>query len=221
MTGDADDVERLRTRVANLERLTERLAHELATPLTTVQGFARILLDGEDLAPDVRNGLERIERAGSSAMRMLQHRVDEAVAVEHRSLRLRELVRDTVTTVWGEEAPAGRGLPVDARVFGDPVGIRHALVLVLQALLPPAGEADPSGLRVDLHQARPAAYQLRIEAPGGGGATSSERADLLVAAATVLAAVGGRLWQDDPAEVAGRRSVLVELQRDVQDGPVT
>ncbi len=215
MTSEGDELERLRTRVANLERLTERVAHELATPLTTVQGFARILLDGNELPPEVRRGLERIERAGTSAMHLLRHRIDEATGDRPRSLRLRELVRDTVTAVWGEEAPAGRGLPPDARVFGDPVGLRQALTLVLQALLPPGDTGDPTDLEVTMAQERGTAYQLRLDVPSVEEGAVGQRDQRLADAGAVLARLGGRLWSDDPDEAVGRRSVLVELARDV------
>lgn len=218
MTADADELARLRTRIANLERLTERLAHELATPLTTVQIFARILLDGEGLSSEVRQGLERIERAGTTAMELLQHRVAEAPGEQPRSLRLRELVRDAVTGVWGEDAPGGRDLPEDARVFGDPVGIRHALGLVLQALLPPDGVRGVDDLEVTLARVRPAAYQLRLAVPRLEDAGVAERDARLVTAGAVLAGLGGRLWDDDGDRTAGGRSILVELQRDVVEG---
>lgn len=214
MTGEDDELARLRTRVANLERMAERLAHELATPLTTAQGFAQILLDDDGLSAEVRDGLKRVERASRQALQLLQHRVDEGIGDGLRSMRLRELVRDAVTSVLGVAATAGRALPAEARVFGDPVGMRRALVLVLEAMVPADGMSAPDEVEVVLAQERASALQLRITR-GERDASEDDLDVRLAEAASVLAGLGGRLWIDHPGAAAGRRAVLVELQRDV------
>ncbi len=221
MTGEDEELARLRTRVANLERMAERLAHELATPLTTAHGFARVLLDGAGLSPEARDGLERIERASRAALQLLEHRVDEAVDEGLRSMRLRALVRDAVTAVLGEAATAGRALPADAHVFGDPVRMRRALVLVLQAMLPPGAASAPDDVEVVLEQERPAAYLLRCEVRRLDDGSQDDLEERLTEARRLLRQVGGRLWAEDLDLEAGRRTVLVELQRPVDDGPAT
>lgn len=231
MSAEAVDVERLRARVANLERMVDRLAHELTTPLTTAHGFARILLDGDQLPPEVRVSMERIERSTGTALAMLRSRLDEAVGDEPRSIRLRTLVRDVVSEVLGDSATAGSDLPEDARVFADLAGLRAALSLVLGAFAEHAASHSvaPTGLVVELGQERGTGYQLRLDVAApplpselrrGGHAVAGDGPEdsigvRLRRAEALLAPIGARLWLDHPG--AGHQlSALLELPRDVE-----
>lgn len=231
MSTEPEDVERLRARVANLERMVDRLAHELTTPLTTAHGFARILLDGDQLAPQVRSSMERIERSTGSALAMLRSRLDEGVGEEPRSIRLRTLVRDVVSETLGDGATAGADLPEQARVFADAAGLRAALTLVLGALAEHATShgVAPTGLVVELVQERATGYQLRLDvaAPplppalrrSGHAATAQVPDDSIAArlrrAEALLAPIGARLWLDHPGS-GQRLSALLDLPRDVE-----
>lgn len=232
MGDGADEVELLRARVANLERMADRLAHELTTPLTTAHGFARILLDRRDLQDDVRSGLERIERSSGTALAMLRSRMEEGVGEAPRSVRLRTLVRDAVTAVLGDGATAGHDLPEDARVFGDLAGLRAGLGLLLGALAEHAASrsVDPTGLMIDVAQERATAYQLRLSLlgpglsdeardgaqPSPGGPRTDDVNGRLRRAEAIFGQLGARLWLDDPARSVTRLSVLLELPRDVE-----
>lgn len=225
------DVDRLRARVANLERMADRLAHELTTPLSTAHGFARVLLDGSAMPDDVRGGLERIERATGTALAMLRSRMDEGVGEEPRSVRLRTVVRDAVTSALGDHAAAGQDLPEEARVFVDPAGLHAALGLLLTALAEHAAArgVNPADLVVELAQERETSYQLRLDlhAPGlppdvlhaphpaPGAAPADDVPGRLRRADALFGVLGARMWLDHPGASAQRLSLLVELPRDV------
>lgn len=232
MSEDAEELERLRARVANLERMADRLAHEMTTPLTTTNGFSRILLEREDLPDEVRAGLERIERASGTALAMLRSRMEEGVGDAPRSVRLRTLVRDAVTEALGDGADAGRDLPEDARVFADLAGLRAAFGLLLMALAEHAASrsVDPTAMTIEIAQERATAYQLRVglDGPGlpadvrdGHQPTPGEPLAVDVAgrlrrAEALFGQLGARLWLDDPGRSPQRLSALLELPRDVE-----
>lgn len=230
MSDASGEVERLRARVANLERMADRLAHELTTPLSTAHGFAQVLLDGDP--PDsVRPGLERIERSTAAALAMLRSRLDEGVGEQPRSIRLRAVVRDAATGALGAETTAGADLPADARVFADPAGLHAALGLLLSAVAEHAAACgvDPSGLTIELTQTRPTSYQLRLDLlgaglpravvtaarPRAGAGPDDDVAGRLRRAEALLAVLGARMWLDHPGATAQRLSILLELPRDV------
>lgn len=226
-----EDARQLQARVDNLERMAARLAHELTTPLTTAHGFTSVLLGRPDLAPDVRDVLERIERATEAALAMLRSRLDEGVGERPRSVRLRALVRDAVSATLGEEAPAGRQLDAAARVFGDPAAMRTALELLLDALADhmAANDVDPSILAVTLTPWRPTTHVVRfaaacavlpaavvVDAQASTTRDSTTIVGRLQHAQALLGAVGGRLWLEDPTAPDGQLSVLLQLPRDVE-----
>lgn len=231
MSTEAEEVARLRARVANLERMVDRLAHELTTPLSTAHGFARVLLAGDLLSRDVRGSMERIERATGTALAMLRTRLEEGIGDEPRSIRLRTLVRDVVSEVLGDTATAGSDLPEEARVFADLASLRASLTLVLGALAEHAAShsVDPTGFVVEVAQERPTGYQLRLEvaAPplppelrrSGLGASEEAADDSITArlrrAEALLAPIGARLWLDHPG-ARHQLSALLELPRDVE-----
>lgn len=230
------ELERLRARVANLERLTHRLAHELATPLTTARGFAGVLLDREGLDDTARDGLVRIERAVRTAEDMLRARVEEATDDQPRALRLRPLVRDAAVEELGVRSPVGRALPDDLRVFGDPDGMRLAVHLLLRAAAEHARlhGVDPSTVEVALGHGPADVVELRchVAAPGLDDAQrsaalygSDEEPDgvpaLLRRLHVGLGGLGGRLWLRDPDGDAATFTTVVQLPRDVGSDAAT
>lgn len=127
-------IERLRTALDSLRRFTGTLGHQMRTPLSIVQSNVALALR-QDLPPDARLPLERVERAARDAERLIGQllllaRMDEARAA-HEGFVPVDLAR-LAAEVTAERAP---------------VALRHGLELALEAEGQGAGpcQTSPSG----------------------------------------------------------------------------
>lgn len=232
IAGDDD----LRTRIANLERFAHRLAHELGTPLTTARGFASVMLARDDLPPQVRDGLERIERAAATAEARLQARLGEAVGEGPRPVRLRAVLRDVVSTLPEVADEAVIEVPNDVRVFGEPAVLRTIVENVVSVLAERAlsgsgraglrvasmggpGDAETVRFEVDAPSLTPEEERL-IGDPAQAVEGSPQVPGLgrLGAASGMIAGQGGKLWLTDPTSTSGRLALLLQFPRAI-DGP--
>jgi light-regulated signal transduction histidine kinase (bacteriophytochrome) len=232
--GDDD----LRTRIANLERFAHRLTHELGTPLTIARGFATILLGRDDLTPEVRDAVVRIERATATAEARLHARLGEAVGEGPRPVRLRAVLRDVASALGGSAGAVTIEVPDELRVFGEPSVVRQIAGHLLTVLAERArDETDRTTVRVTSVDGPDDAETLRFEVDAPPLTRDEERLigatdrpsgaaepapgpgiERLRAASRMVAGQGGKLWLSDPTSTHDRLALLVQLQR-VVDGP--
>lgn len=229
--GRDDELDRLRSQVRNLEQVMGRALHDLATPLTTANGFAELLLTRSDLPRDVAESLERIARSTALALDLLRGRRDEAPGGATGPFGVRRLVRDVVATRVGPTASAGRDLPTDLTAWGAPDEARTALDLLVAALVDHAAAAGqpPSSLSVRLLDGgEGTVHRLLLEVPApfdeglavaaGRGETGPPDGfvDRLRRARVHLLLTGGRLWIEEVDVGAGVGALRVELPAPVQ-----
>jgi PAS domain S-box-containing protein len=135
------------------------MSHELRSPLHSILGFTRLLIDDDALGVDKRQAyLGKVERSASNLLVLVNDLLDSA-KIEARSFsiqRVRADLCDIARAVVGEFQPKlelgaqiGTVLPASAPCSVDPV----RLAQVLRNLLANAIRFSPSGARVELRVA--------------------------------------------------------------------
>ncbi len=110
--GFEDTLHRLAGFITRERAFTADVSHELRTPLAVIRGAAEVLLTQQDLAPVLRDRLERIERAAtdmaelSSALLAMAREKDDAL---REAIDIASLIEDTVD----KQRPLLRGRPVE------------------------------------------------------------------------------------------------------------
>ena len=134
------------------------MSHEFRTPLTSIRGYAELLLDEPSLPPPARADVLVIDRSA----RHLQLMVDEVLAaatgtaasVLWTPIDLAEIVREAAASATPEAASRGIAFQVsaagDARLHGD----RIAIVRTVDNLVSNAIKYSGSGREVRLATAR-------------------------------------------------------------------
>lgn len=114
------------------DRFLALIGHELRTPLASVQGFARLLVEEPDMAPDLRAGYLAVLDAEASRLRELLEDLLRAARLQSGEWRLAprpldpfSAVRDIVDRAVPLARAQGRTLllgplPPGARVLADP-----------------------------------------------------------------------------------------------------
>jgi len=171
--------------MARLRReFLQNVSHELATPMTPVVGYLRLLLD-ESLGPLTPLQKKCLLSVQGSTQR-LRSLVDTLLDVSsletgrmhfyHRDYDVLEVVKGAVTEVAPRLAKEGVSLleepiPASMPAKGDPEKLRRALVLVLEnaAKFTPRGGQVAVGLRRGVEgETREAWYQIVVADSGPG-----------------------------------------------------
>jgi PAS domain S-box-containing protein len=119
------------------------MSHELRTPLNSVMGFAGLILDRNDLEPEVRRQLGLIETASTSLLTVVNDILDFSKIEEGKlelaptAFSLAALIDDSVSIIRGTasrntlelEATIDREIP--ARLLGDDARLRQVLLNLL------------------------------------------------------------------------------------------
>jgi two-component system, OmpR family, sensor kinase len=220
---DADDVDRLRRRLANV------IGHALRTPAATVRGQAEILAVTDD--PGQR---EEAVVALRRAARRLEEMIDEVLVVEGIDTRLPTgAPEDLELRSQVEEVAAELEVVDEVDVTGDTGAKvrcgRDALRWLLRCVLDNAGRYGTGPVRVEIADSATdaGAVQVQVFTPQGGvGATSDdvrlafepfyrgERAVTVTATRLGLGLTTARRLADD---LGGR----IRLEQDDERGIVT
>jgi signal transduction histidine kinase len=235
------DLQRQEVLLEEMHRLAEReedfravVTHELATPIATVEAYARVLngcTDGE--APAIlRKAVAGIGRE-TRRLKELVARMEELRSLELagfvcdlRPMRIRPLVQEAVQ--FADALPGAHPVTVrceDVRVLGDPVRLGQALrnVLANAARYSPVHspimlDGTVAGAErlllevVDRGPGVPAHEQHRVLRKYGRGADSEGAGLGLYIASRIVEAHGGRLSIADPDDAQGGTKVVIELR---------
>ncbi|MDQ3724568.1 MAG: HAMP domain-containing histidine kinase [Actinomycetota bacterium] len=177
----AEELEQEESRRQELDRLKDEFvltaSHELRSPLTSVQGFAELLmLDRDSLTPKQAETVEIILDNCRHLVRLLNDLLDLArsdagrLAIRPEPTEVAPLVEDVVRTMRGQTDAAAQtltervqpGLPL---INVEPARIRQILV----NLLTNAHEYSPEGASIDvLAQAVGAEVEIAVSDNGPG-----------------------------------------------------
>ena len=154
------------------------MSHEFRTPLTSIRGYAELLLDEPSLPPPARADVLVIDRSA----RHLQLMVDEVLAaatgtaasVLWTPIDLDELVREAAASATPEAASRGITFRVqtsgDARLHGD----RIAIVRTVDNLVSNAIKYSGSGREVRLATAREEGWVVLAVSDDGIGMSPAD-----------------------------------------------
>ncbi len=220
-----DELARLRDRVADLERFIRRLGHDLTTPLTTVAGFASLLVRDAGLPPNTVDSIRRIHSSADRANRMLRALVDETRLHEAESV----FVRDAINAAAEGAVDLGVEMHLEAPTTPSRVFVMRATTVQLlrTIFVGLAARCAPDALAVSLTISEPEVgdvVSISFATSSGAGFTEAERNaldeahieeaddELPMLAAIRLAArlattQAGRLWAED-VEGGGIRLIL-------------
>ena len=119
------------------------MSHEIRTPLNGIIGFAGLILDRPDLAPDLRRQVRLVLTAGTSLLTVVNDVLDlskiEAggIALHLRPFAMESLVENTASLVRGAAEAKGLALTVEvdpdvpAWLIGDEDRLRQVLLNLL------------------------------------------------------------------------------------------
>ena len=177
-----EELERMNARLRELDRLrTEfyrNMSHELATPMTPIVGYLRMLVD-EELGP-LEKPQKKALRAMDDCVRRLRTTLDNLIDVtaletgrmrlHHRDFDLLEIVKRSVASLQDaiaekrvtvvEELPRG-----PLATFGDPDRLQRALLQVLENAVKFTAEGSHVGVCV---RALKDGYEVTIADEGQG-----------------------------------------------------
>lgn len=183
-------LDRLLDRVAEAirseQRLTSELAHELRTPLASVQANAELALAGTDVGPRARESLEEVlsaaRRMSATIDSLLELARSESAAVLHGSCRLVDAVAEAV-------AASSRHGAVQWDVDEE---LRLALdqALAVRALAPVVDNATRHGTRVHVTAAADDRWVEVYVDDDGPGVASAEREAFFLPGRTTTGGAG-------------------------------
>jgi two-component system sensor histidine kinase BaeS len=177
----AEELEQEESRRRELDRLKDEFvltaSHELRSPLTSVQGFAELLmLDRDSLTPKQAETVEIILDNCRHLVRLLNDLLDLArsdagrLAIRPEPTEVAPLIEDVVRTMRGQTETVGQTLtervqPGLPPIYVEPARIRQILV----NLLTNAHEYSPEGASIDvLAQALGAEVEIAVSDNGPG-----------------------------------------------------
>ena len=119
------------------------MSHEIRTPLNAVIGFTGIILDRNDLTPDLKRQIRMIQSSGSALLTVVNDVLDfskiesGAIELEPRPFSLRGLADNArmIVAALAEEKGLELGLDVDERISPCHVGDEDRLRQVLLNLI--------------------------------------------------------------------------------------
>jgi two-component system, OmpR family, sensor histidine kinase MtrB len=177
----ADELQRQAGERDRLDRMKDEFvltaSHELRSPLTSVQGFAELLmLEREQLTPKQADTVEIIVDNTRHLVRLLNDLLDLArsdagrLTIKPQPTEAAAIVEDAVRTMRGQTESSGQTLRTEVEegmpgVFVDPDRIRQVLV----NLLTNAHEYCPDGASIDVIARRVGAeveIAVRDDGPG-------------------------------------------------------
>jgi signal transduction histidine kinase len=187
----AEDLQAQGRLLADMREFTEReeafralVVHELATPIATLRGFARLLTSGRFPEAETRAALQGIE-SESRRLQQLARRMEElrTLELEHfqcdlRPVLLRPLLEDAALYVRGLPGthPASVQCAEGVRVHADPVRLGQAL----RNLLTNAARYSPDGTPISVEAGSGPDGCVRISvADQGPGVLAEERRRVL------------------------------------------
>jgi hypothetical protein len=222
----AAEVEALRRRVDDLERFTRRVAHELATPLTSAAGFARLLLERGGHDAETTDGLRRIARSTTTASELVARRLSATVGDPPDHLALRPVVEEAVAATFDRDTDVVIDVVPQLVVFGPPRELREAVGLLVRAVatLLTGPRDGPASVRLQAATLGPDVVTVTCVAgtvaplePDAGLTSDDPLLEPALAVLRqlqgVLQGLGGRLWVPAPAAPSDRFSLLVQLPR--------
>jgi signal transduction histidine kinase len=157
-------------------------SHELRSPLTSVQGFAELLmLERDSLTPKQGETVEVILDNSRHLVRLLNDLLDLArsdagrLVVKPQPTEVAPLIEDVVRTMRGQTEPRGQILSEDVRpglplIYVEPARIRQILV----NLLTNAHEYSPEGASIEV-SARTVAAEVEISVTDNGPGIPAEQ----------------------------------------------
>lgn len=232
MSDDTAEVERLRARVANLERFVGRLTHELGTPLATARGFASLLADRGNWDDATADLLARVNRAVGRAERTLRVLSSGALHPDLAPTGVHGTVREALQRL-------DAGVHVDDDLAGADDASTTAFVVAstlteavetLTRALVARCPVSQRQLRVEGVDGAADAVSVRVTVPAPAF-TAEEREAIVDAAddtqpselvelrraADLVAASGGRIWFEDVPGEVGTSTALLAVPRAASD----
>jgi signal transduction histidine kinase len=161
-----------RWRLAAVGQLAGGIAHEINNPLFAILGTVEFMLEEAPRDPELRERLERIQRAGVEIRETVRSLVDFArePLAETRLLSLEDVCVDIVRLV--RRATLGRGVELREVYPAEQVSVRACASQVKQVLLAlvlNAQQAQPEGGEIELRVERRAEdglVHVRDRGPG-------------------------------------------------------
>jgi signal transduction histidine kinase len=177
----AEELEQEESRRRELDKLKDEFvltaSHELRSPLTSVQGFAELLmLDRTSLTPKQAETVEIILDNCRHLVRLLNDRLDLArsdagrLAIRPEPTEVAPLIEDVVRTMRGQTDAAAQILTERIQTDLPPINVEPARIRqILVNLLTNAHEYSPEGASIDvLAQAVGAEVEIAVSDNGPG-----------------------------------------------------
>jgi signal transduction histidine kinase len=184
----AEELEIEEGRRDELDRLKDEFvltaSHELRSPLTSVQGFAELLmLDKDSLTPRQAETVEIILDNCRHLVRLLNDLLDLArsdagrLAIRPQPTEVAPLIEDVARTMRAQTEAAGQTLAEDVQPGLPPINVEPARIRqVLMNLLTNAHEYSPEGASIGI-SARADGAEVEISVSDNGPGIPAEQRD--------------------------------------------
>jgi len=175
----AEELEQEESRREELDRLKDEFvltaSHELRSPLTSVQGFAELLmLDRDSLTPQQAETVEIILDNCRHLVRLLNNLLDLArsdvgrLAIQPQPTEVAPLVEDVVRTMRAQTEAGNQSLSEDLPPGLPPINVEADRIRqILVNLLTNAHEYSPEGASITV-AARPVGAEVEISVSDNG-----------------------------------------------------
>jgi two-component system sensor histidine kinase BaeS len=182
----AEELEQEESRREQLDRLKDEFvltaSHELRSPLTSVQGFAELLmLERDSLTPRQAETVEVILDNCRHLVRLLNDLLDLArsdagrLSIQPRPTEVAPLVEDVVRTMRAQTEAGGQQLRENLQPGLPPINVEPDRIRqILVNLLTNAHEYTPEGASIEV-SARPVGAEVEIDVSDNGPGIPEEQ----------------------------------------------